>query len=252
MHYLTCKKFEAAFLLIVAAAPFFRIMGQANPQVAPPNRSDTFASDERGRKSKIRVQHGELAKENFQIVGIDLASDEEVLGQGFRLLGKVQTVATGDAAASDERACYRPSDKDDTTRLYLHRGEVCPWFVLSSKSPPSEQHDFCRVSDKITKDVATASGLHLGQTKEQVISLLGLPTRRSHDVQSRKDLMAYEFETRRKASRLEMARARQQNPGMSERELESNYGFYDLGEAIEASFTDNAITELTVNLCATD
>lgn len=241
---------EAALLLIVLSACSPRGTCQNKLEVAPPQKSDTIAEDDAGRK--FRVQHGELPAGNFQIAGVDLASEVEVLKQAARILGPAGTRATGDAADYDERACYRPVDKNDTTRLYFHRGEVSPWFVLSSTTPASERNDVCRSSSKITRDISTVSGLHLGQTQEQVISILGLPTRRSHDPATARDVMAYEYETRRRASADKIARAREQNPNMSEEALFRSFGFYDLEELIEVKFSSRILTELKVSWTGTD
>jgi len=242
-------KHETTLLLMFLAVSGCRLVGQDDLGVAPARKSDTFAVDEKGKK--FRVQRGEIRISNFKIAGVDLTLDEEILAQAARILGKVETTATGDAADSDRRACYRPLDEHDKTRLYFHRGEVSPWFVLSSGTPDTERNDFCRRSARITPNIATASGLHLGQTQEQVIAVLGLPTRRSHNALNHRDVMAYEFETKKKASPLELSRARERNPGMNEQELQNNYGFYDLDETISAKFDNNSLTELTVIWTAT-
>ena len=222
-------------------------------QVAPPQESDTFVTDERGHK--LRVQHGELAAGNFQIAGVDLADlalEEDVFKQAARIFGAVQIRSTGDAADADGRVCYRPVDASNATRLYFHAGEVTEWFVLSSTTPASERADVCRSSNKVSKNLSTASGLRLGQMEKQVIAILGLPTRRSHDAKAGFDAMSYEFETRKKASASEIAAARKANPGMSEQELLENYGYYDLEESIELKFNEGLSTELNVSWSAQD
>jgi hypothetical protein len=219
-------------------------------QVAPPRENDTFATGERGHE--FRVQHGELATGHFQIAGVDLTFEEDVFKQAARVLGPVQIRSTGDAADADGRVCYRPTDKDDATRLYFHAGEVTEWFVLSSATPASERTDVCRPSSKVSKSLSTASGLHLGQTVKQVIAILGLPTRRSHDAKTGFDAMTYEFETRKKASISEMAAARKANPGMTEEKLLESYGYDDLEESIELKFSEGLLTELNVSWSAQD
>jgi hypothetical protein len=238
-------------LFILLGVPIPIAIGQEKPQIAPAQKSDSFAEDDNGRK--IRVQHGELAKQNFQIAGIDLAHFGGPLKQAARILGPVETRATGDAASADERACYRPENKNDNTRLYFHEGEVAFWFVLSSGTPASERGDLCRPTSRVTGDTATSSGLHLGQTEEQVIAILGLPTRRSHNAKTGSDFMAYEFETKKKVSDQEVALAHKRYPLLNEEQLmESDYGYYDLEESIEATFSGNVLTKLRVNQVATD
>lgn len=238
-------RFAGLLLVVLLVISPCLLAGQQRQQIAPARKSDSSAVDESGRK--IRVQHGELPKENFQIAGVDLASNEEALKQAARILGPVKVRATGDAADADERACYCSADKSDKTRLYFHRGEVSPWFVLSSTTPVSERKDICRPSSNVTRNISTASGLHLGLTEGQMIAILGLPTSRSHKAGTGRDFMDYEFETKKRDSPQELARAHQEHPGMSERELEDDdYGYYDLGEAIKAEFLNNALIELAV------
>jgi len=241
---------KLALLLMLLAIFTWPASGQVQAGIAPPQKSDTFEANENGQK--LRVQYGELAKGNFQIAGVDLASEEDVFKQATRILGPVQTRETGDAGDADERACYRPTDKSDATRLYFHAGEVGAWFVLSSTTPASEREDVCRPSSRIARDLKTTSGLHLEQTEEQVIAILGLPTRRSRNANTGMDSMAYEYETKKKSSSSDLARARQAHPDMSEQELLSNYGSYDVSESIEMKFAGGLLTELNVSWSVTD
>jgi hypothetical protein len=247
----TFKLGRVTLPLLLLGFPAHSTSGQQKLQIAPAKKSDSYAVEENGRR--IRVQQGELARGNFQIAGVDLERDGEgVLKQAARVLGPAKTRATGDAALSDERACYQSLDSNDQTRLYFHEGEVAFWFVLSSEAPTSERGDVCRPSRKITRDIATASGLRLGQTEEQVIAILGLPTRRSHNTKTGHEFMAYEYETKKSAGPDELARARREHPDMNEDQLMVNdYGYYDLGESIRARFTNRLLTELTVSWVAT-
>jgi hypothetical protein len=235
-----------AAMLVAAFATF----AQAQKlDVAPPSSTDTYAEDESG--GKFRVQHGELAESNFKIAGVDLTSDEEVLDQAARILGKAAIVSTGDASTADSRACYRSANADDATRLYFHRGEVSPWFVLTSRFPASSQSSSCIETSVVNREIATGSGLRLGMTEDQVISILGLPTRRGRDQQNRMSYMIYEFETRKQSTPEAIARARKQYPKMSEKDLDDNFGAYDLSEIIKAQFADGALVELTVSWTGT-
>jgi hypothetical protein len=230
------------------AIPLGRLRGQDKPQVAPPSKSDSFETDEHGRK--FRVQHREVAGTNFQIAGVDLAAREEVLEQAARILGGVETVATGDAAAFLERACYRPTEENDNTHLIFIRGEVSPYFVLSSESSSWKWKTPCRRSPKITRNIATASGLHLGQTQEQVIAILGLPTTHGRNVMSGRDDLAYELEVNKKMSPRDLAPYLQdelkQYPNLDRKTWIKNYGYYSLWVSIHAKFINDSLTNLEV------
>jgi len=244
------KGIEAALLLMLSLGPACRIQSQQKPEIAPPSKSDSFATDEKGRK--FRVQHGELAKENFQIAGVDLVREGEVIKQAARIIGPVQTRATGDASTGDERSCYKPVDKGDSTRLYFHEGEVDSWFVLSSEAPPAERADVCRPSRSVARGISTASGLHLGQTEEEVIALLGLPTRRSHNAKTGAESLVYDYEIEKKASTHQLENARRENPSMGEQELLRNYGSFEQLELVKAEFAGDALAQLQVDWSAQD
>jgi hypothetical protein len=224
------------------------LVGQDKRQVAPQAKSDSFAIDDNGRK--IRVQNREVAGANFKIVGVDLAARAEVLDQASRILGKVETVATGDASTALERACYRPKDENDNTRVIFERGEVSPSFVLTSEDGAWKWKTPCRRTAKITRNIATASGLHLGQTQEQVVSILGLPTSRSRTTRNGLDFLNYELDVKKKMSPRELAPYLQDElkvtPNLDQKAWIKNYGYYALDESIHARFINDSLTNLEV------
>ena len=63
--------------------------------------------------------------------------------------------------------------------------------------------------------------------------------------------MAYEFLTRKKTDLKSFLRARQVHPEMSERDLEENYGNYDLSESINIEFLNGSLVLLEVGWSAT-
>ncbi|HEX5235345.1 MAG TPA: hypothetical protein VFW25_08450 [Silvibacterium sp.] len=243
------KKTVAVVFCILLSLPTIQLRAQNQPEVAPSKKSDSFATTESGHK--IRVQHGELAKGNFQILGVDLAADEEVLAQAARLLGNVPTVSKGDAADAIEQACYRSVGENADTFLVFGRGEVDYSFVLSSDSPAWKRNHACRESSEVNRRIATSSGLHLGQTQKQVIDILGLPTARRYDAVDRRDFLEYDFERQKRTAPQSLARARQQYPEMSKREFHQNYDFYDLGETIDLRFVNDRLSEMRVDWVAT-
>lgn len=135
-----------------------------NPSgIAPQRKSDTFASSDSGWK--VRVHKGELAKGNFQIAGVDLAREEDVLTQAAHALGKTPTVSSGDASTGDRRACYRSPVPSDRTRLFVGEGEVDFYFILAAGSEGWKPDQPCLKSSKVTRQLATSSGLRLGETR---------------------------------------------------------------------------------------
>src|ERR1035437_3268285 len=105
---LDIRNAAALFLCLFMATPIVQLYGQDKPRVAPPSKSDSFATDERGKK--FRVQHREVAGTNFQIAGVDLAFRGDFFQQIFRTMGKFKTVGSGDASTGLEEACYRSAE----------------------------------------------------------------------------------------------------------------------------------------------
>ncbi|SRR5712691_5952748 len=214
----------AVFLSLFSLIPIVSIDGQTQPKVAPPAKSDSYAVTVDGKK--LRVQNREVAGTNFRISGVDLASDEEVLVQATKLFGKSPSVSSGDASTSQEVICYRSATENDTTYLIFGRGEVDSSFSLSSDGSVWKGNHICNRSGKITRNVATDSGLHLGLTQAQVIAILGLATRHSQNIQQHRDVLIYSIETKKKTD---------------------SSTFYFLAVNIDARFVDDSLTRLTIS-----
>jgi hypothetical protein len=249
------KRIAVPFLLcILSSIPIIRLHGQDKPQVAPPSKSDSFETDDRGKK--FRVQHREIAGTNFQIAGVDLALKGDLFTHILGTLGKVSTVWSGDAADSNHEACYRSAGENDSTHLIFSEGEVSRTFTLSSDGSVWKWKTPCKRSPIITRDIATASVLHLGQTQEQVIAILGLPTRHSRNVKNGRDNLEYVLEVRKKKSSREIALLLQnelkQYPNLYKKAWIENNGYYDLSVDINAKFINDALIKLEVTWIATD
>ena len=223
-------------------------MPQSSEFQQAPRKSDTFAVTESGQK--VRVQRGELPAGSFQIAGVDLASNQDVLDQAARILGHVATSRTGDASDSEETACYRSARRDDPTVLLFGKGEVDYSFELTSRGALRKKTGRCLPSVKVSRSMATVSGLRLGETPDQVIAHLGLPTRRVHEKRLGRTVLFYDFDTTKKTSPRDLARFRRQNPGTSEYEFEENFGSYNLAESIRATFERGSLTGLWVDWSA--
>jgi hypothetical protein len=240
----------ASITFLLYLIPGSAAKGQAPAAVAPPKNTDTFAVNQSGHN--IRVQHGELAKANFEIAGVNLTDYREALDEAASTLGKATTHTSGDASTHLEEACYQSADKNDRTLLIIQRGEVSPSFVLAADRSAWKWNTPCRRSTKVTRQMATASGLRLDLTQEQVIAILGLPTSRSHNERAHSDSVSYELEMRKRASQTSLIHSRREHPEMSEKELEQNYGYYDLSESIHGEFANDSLVELEVGWSATD
>jgi hypothetical protein len=119
-------------------------------------------------------------------------------------------------------------------------------FYLFADGPDWEGGDRCVTSNEISRSLATASGLHLGQTPSQVVAILGKPTKAS------KYELIYSYSVSKKTSVEDLKKARRQNPDLSEKDLQQNYGFYDLNAGICARFEHSKLTYLAVSKSETN
>lgn len=192
---------------------------------------------------------------------MDLAFKGDFFQQIFKIMGKFHTVASGDAASGLEEACYRSADANDSTHLVFGEGEVSRSFTLSSDGSAWKWKTPCKRSSKISRDIATVSGIHMGQTQDQFIAILGLPTAHRRNIKNGQDDLVYELEARKKKSSREIALLLQdelkQYPNLdmkiwNKKLWIENNGYYDLSVSIRAKFMNNALIKLKVTWVATD
>jgi hypothetical protein len=171
--------------------------------------------------------------------------DEKMFGNAAEKLGKAKAIERGDGASGRTQVCYTPSSRDEKTHLVFEEGEVRFAFYLFRDGPAWHGSEYCATSNKISSNPTTGSGLRLEQTRDEVIAILGKPTRQTEDE------IVYSFSVRKTTSSKDLAEARRQHPEMTEKELEDNYGFYYLGADIHAKFTGTKLTYLAVSKAET-
>jgi len=186
------------------------------------------------------TQQGELASTNFEILSVVLD-----VGKGFKAeakLGKTIEVNRGDAALGRSQLCY--SSVGANPRVYLifeAGGEGSDSsFYLFENGANWKGSLFCAKSPLISERVQTASGLHLGQTPDEVQKILGKPS------QASTEKFTYVYETKKETSAKELEDIRRAHPKMSDEEIRSSYGFYFSLAYIEARFVDSKLTYLGV------
>jgi hypothetical protein len=194
--------------------------------------------------NNIKPEKREFAAANFQILGIDL--NDTMFSKAAAQLGTSTIIERGDASTGRHQACYVSSGDKQQVHLIFEQGEVEWTFYVFSGGRAWQGSDQCVTSKRVAQNLATASGLRLGQTPAQVVAILGKPTKRQENE------LTYFFSIKKKASAGDLRQARQQNPGMSEKDLQENYGFYDLNAAICARFTQSKLTYLAVSKSETN
>jgi len=186
----------------------------------------------------IQTQERKLPDSDFRILAIQLG--EETFSRAAVKLGKTTLVERGDAAGGRTQACYVSAEGPEKIYLVFEQGEVDYAFYLFTGGPAWSGSEQCRPSKLISQGLLTGSGIKLGQTRAEIISILGKPS-----VQSEKKLI-YFVHSKEKASKEDLKRTREQYPELSEKDFHDNYDFYDLGAFVDARFRDGKLTYLAV------
>jgi hypothetical protein len=187
----------------------------------------------------IKTQEREFAKSNFQVLGVNLG--ETMFSRAAAKLGKATAIERGDASTGRRQVCYASSGTQDKVHLVFEQGEVEYTFYLFADGPAWEGADRCVDSNAISMHVATASGLHLGQTPARVIAILGKPTKR------RENELVYSFSVKKKTSLQDLKEAKQRHPELSDKDFQETYSSYNLGASIHAKFVESKLTYLAVS-----
>jgi hypothetical protein len=235
-------RFAAGLLLLLAfwGHPFLR--GQADYLIH--DNSDwwsiTGSTDDVG---EMKTQDRELPRANFHVLGVDLS--EYAVTRIQKRLGQTPIISRGDASTGREQACYR-SSPEPATYLIAEEGEVNSAFYLFNESAPWNGRELCKRLKLVSGSIGTDSGVHLGQAPEQVMTILGKPSKRSQSE------IIYFLAAKEKTSPDASARCRAQYPEMSLEELRENCDVYDLTVFIRARFVHARLVYLGVSVAETD
>ena len=123
----------------------------------------------------IRTQERELPATNFRLLGIEVG--DKMFAEAEAKLGKATHVVRGDAGTAREQVCYVSAGDGEKLYLVFEQGEVESAFYLFNRGPDWSGSDQCAPSKLITKSVFSSSGLRLGLTPEQVVAILGRPSK---------------------------------------------------------------------------
>ncbi len=213
---------------------------QAQPQgLAPVHLDDNSdwwsAANAAPAAQKATSQKRKISDKNFEILGVVLSEDMfSLAGTEF---GSVRPVVRGDAANFREQACYSLPAREF---LIFEHGEVNDGFYLFAGGAPWKGQDTCVPSSRAPASFVTGSGLHLGQTPEQVTAILGQPSERTPDQ------LLYLLESKRPATSDEIALLQKQHPELNEPQPPKSLEF-DVTVVIVAKFVKSELNYLAVS-----
>lgn len=168
----------------------------------------------------------------LRILGIDL-EENWVNSQLSGKLGPATTVQRGDAATGRAQTCYRSEAGQGDIHLIFERGEVTENYYLFQGGPRWKGESFCMPSNLVTKSIRNGAGLGLGETRQQVMKLLGKPSLSSPS------RLVYFFSLQKKTPAEDLQNIRKSHPHMSEKELEEKFGSYDIWFEVRVRFRNS-------------
>jgi|HubBroStandDraft_5_1064220.scaffolds.fasta_scaffold40706_3 hypothetical protein len=215
------------------------------PSVVPASdKSDWWSMTASQSEENIEpVLHREISDKNYQIAGINL-HDMELTAVNEKI-GEAHPVQRGDASTWREQACYKSLPSERPAYLIFEHGEVNASFYLFNEATPWNGSGSCKQTEKVSSATATASGLRLGLTPEQVIGILGQPSVRKQNE------LVYAVEVKKQTAPDALARARQQHPELTEEQFRQDYATYDLTVLIRARFSRAKLVYLGVSITET-
>jgi|SRR5579871_3277350 len=179
------------------------------------------------------AQHRDVLRSNFTILGVHL--DDAVLEKAATRLGAAAIVASGDASTAQAEACYVSKPDEGNVHLVFARGEIDQRFTLFVGGPDWDTSTKCVATELISRNVTTASGIHLGQTPAQVVAILGRPNKQT------KDMLIYVFALRKRTDPAKLRKGLKANTQMSDADFHANYDFYDWNASFVARFVDSRL-----------
>lgn len=135
---------------------------------APLPAQDAWPSDAAGRH--VPVCKGKLAVSARTILGIPV--EQETIGRFEALLGSSPEHVEGDASTSLHWRCWEAANGDGTV-LMVGTGEVHAEAQVLGREMEFAARGSCARSTRITRALATASGLRLGATRARAERTLG-------------------------------------------------------------------------------
>jgi hypothetical protein len=141
------------------------------------DNSDWWSSVLDAQTMGIKVQHRMPAPSSFQILGITLGDG------GFNdfhniiaKLGQANITSRSDGAEAREQVCYISSGSAEKVHLIFEHSETIYSFYLFSGGNEWTGSDRCVSSHLISGSLGTASGMHLGQSRKEIETMLGQPS----------------------------------------------------------------------------
>jgi hypothetical protein len=124
---------------------------------------------------------------NFVVAGVDLNQGDPIADAEQKIAKPERLIGRGDASSSRTQLCFKSASERGRYKLIFERAEVASVAYLIDGGPTWAGSQKCVESRKVSENLSTRSGLHLGMTAAEVEKILGKPCVAS------KDAIEYEF-----------------------------------------------------------
>jgi len=225
-------------ILFALLLPLIHPMAQRGYSSGYEDNSDWWSTyAENPETSNVRPQHRLPTATNFRILGITLGdSHNRNFPDVIARLGNAAVISRGDGSRGRSQICYSSTEKSEQIHLIFEEGELENSFYLFAHGPDWSGSDRCVPSKLISTSLSTASGLHLGQTRQQLEAMLGKPSV-AHEKTS-----VYSFEVERTITPAEFKKLYPNSPSTPNETLT-----YSEEARIEARFENSKVTYLAVS-----
>jgi len=186
----------------------------------------------------VKVQQRELPPGSFQILGVQL--EDELLATAIGKLGPATNIERGEAGEWRSQLCYSLAGESQHAYLIFETGEIDRAFYLF-KGPAWNGNDKCAATNLAAGKLATGSGLHLGQSRAEVIAILGKPSG------EREGEMVYSVESRKKNSPAELKKLRKRSSQMSDQDFDKFFAVADLSAIVVLKFAESRLNYIAVS-----
>ncbi len=195
----------------------------------------------------IKPLKRKISDSNCQILGVKLGvkDDQPMYNRIMAKLGRATVVARGDAHYSRAQVSYVSTKNKDNVYLVFEEGEMDTSFYVFTGERSWKGSNYAASSALISGTMATASGLHLGQSPEQIIAILGKPNFRN------KSELYYSFLSKVKIPEKDLKKSWQKyrtyNQNMSYEQYRQFYEFESHSVVILTRFDASKLIYLAVS-----
>ena len=223
-----------AVIVLGSAAQAAIFQGMA-PQHIEDNSDWWSVANAAPTAQKATPQKRKISDKNFEVMSVTLG--EDMFSEAGTEFGSVRPVIRGGTASFREQACYALPASE---YLIFEHTEASDTFYLFVGGGPWKGEDSCVPSARAPLSIVTGTGLHIGQTPEQVIAILGQPSERTADQ------LSYVLQSKRPATPEELAALKRGHPEPPEPQKRKAVGI-DVTVTIVAKFVRLELSYLAVS-----